>query len=233
MIVKPDYAEMSRAAARMVSDAIHARPQLRLCVAAGNTPTGAYRELARLCQAEALDFSKVTFFYLDDYVGLAAEHPESFRTYLERELFGKLNVTRANIHGPDANYEETIRNCGGIDLLICGIGKNGHIAFNEPGSAMESRTRIVDLAESTTEGLRGKFQPEELPRQAITMGLATIMESREILLLANGREKSGILERAMRGPVTTSVPASVLQKHSKGTVITDQVLAESQGNGIS
>jgi glucosamine-6-phosphate deaminase len=119
-------------------------------------------------------------------------------------------------------YEETIRKFGGIDLLICGIGKNGHIAFNEPGSPVDSRTRIVDLAEATIEGLRGKFGADEIPRRAITMGLATIMESRQILLLANGPEKAEILARALRGPVTTDVPASVLQRHPNITVLTDQ-----------
>ncbi len=166
--------------------------------------------------------SSLTFFYLDDYVGLPADHPESFRCYLDRELFGPGNVGSANVHAPDAKYEQTIRSCGGIDLLICGIGPNGHIAFNEPGSPVESRTRIVDLAESTIEGLRGKFRPDEMPRQAITIGLATIMESRQILLLANGKEKAGILSRALKGPVTTDVPASVLQHHPRLSVLTDQ-----------
>jgi len=218
---------MSIAAAQIVSDAITAKHQLTLCLAAGNTPTGTYRELVRLHESAGLDFSNVMFFYLDDYAGLPADHPESFRFYLEREFFQNVNVTRSNIHAPDAQYEETIRKCGGINLLICGIGANGHIAFNEPGSPVNSRTRIVDLAESTIQGLRGKFKAEEMPRQAITVGLATIMESREILLLASGREKAGILARALIEPVTTDVPASTLQVHPKVIVLTDQEVWES------
>jgi glucosamine-6-phosphate deaminase len=221
VIIKPDYREMSIAAARMVSAAIRTKPRLSLCLAAGNTPTGMYRELVRLHRSENLDFSTLSFFYLDDYVGLPVDHPECFRSYLEREFFGPGDVDPENVHVPDTKYEETIRGCGGIDLLICGIGPNGHIAFNEPGSPLDSRTRTVDLAESTIEGLRGKFRPDEVPRRAITMGLATIMESRQILLLANGKGKAGILSLAMNGPVTTDVPASVLQRHPNVTVVTD------------
>jgi len=222
IIVKSNYEEMSCAAAKILADAISAKPELCLCLAAGNTPTGTYRELIRLYKAGGLDLSSATFFYLDDYIGLPANHPESFRCYLEREIFVPGHVPSAHVHAPDLQYEETIRRLGGIGLLICGIGKNGHIAFNEPGSPPDSRTRIVELAESTIEGLQGKFRSEEIPRQAITMGLATIMEARQILLLANGPEKAGILARALEGPVTTDVPASMLQRHPQLTVLTDQ-----------
>jgi glucosamine-6-phosphate deaminase len=227
VIVKPDYLEMSIAAARMIAAEIQARPTLTLCLSAGNTPTGAYRELLRIYQSGGLKLSGVTFFFLDEYDGLAEGHPESFRSYLDREVFKPAHIPVANIHAPDLNYEETIRNAGGIDLLICGIGANGHIAFNEPGSPMDSRTRFVSLADSTMRGLRSKFTPEESPRRAITMGLATILESRKILLLANGKEKASILARAIRGPVTTDVPASVLQSHPNVTVITDQTFGDS------
>jgi glucosamine-6-phosphate deaminase len=222
VIFKPDYKEMSVAAARILATAISAKPQLSVCLAAGNTPTGTYREMIRLRKIAGLDFSNAAFFYLDDYVGLPGDHPESFRFYLDHELFLPGHVDPAHVYAPDLHYEETIRRYGGIDLLICGIGKNGHLAFNEPGSPVDSRTRIVDLAESTVEGLRGKFRPDEIPRQAITMGLATIMEARQILLLANGPEKAGILSRALNGPLTTDVPASILQRHSQLTVLTDQ-----------
>jgi glucosamine-6-phosphate deaminase len=222
VIVKTDYREMSIAAAEIMEAAISAKPQLACCLAAGNTPTGTYRELIRLHKTADVDFSHASFFYLDDYVGLREGHPESFRCYLDHEVFVPGHVATAHVHAPDLRYEETIRKFGGIDLLICGIGKNGHIAFNEPGSPVDSRTRIVDLAEATIEGLRGKFRADEIPRRAITMGLATIMESRQILLLANGPEKAEILARALRGPVTTDVPASVLQRHPNITVLTDQ-----------
>ena len=222
VVVQPTYEEMNIAAARILADAISANPRLSLCLAAGNTPTGTYRELKRLQKIESLDFSNATFFYLDEYLGLPSDHPERFRFFLEREFFAPCGVKPENIHAPDEKYEETIRKLGGIDLLICGIGKNGHLAFNEPGSPVDSRTRIVDLAESTIEGLRGKFSPAEVPRRAITMGLATIMEARQILLLASGREKAGVLSRALKGPVTTDIPASILQRHPQLTVLTDQ-----------
>jgi glucosamine-6-phosphate deaminase len=209
IIVKSAYKEMSVAAARILADAVSVEPRMSLCLAAGKTPIGMYRELA------GLDFSYATFFYLDDYIGLAEDDPRSFRSLLQLEFFGPCHVPPGNIHAPDAKYEETIRKRGGIDLLVCGIGKNGHIAFNEPGSPFDSRTRIVDLAESTIAG-------RDIPRKAITMGLATIMEARQILLLANGPEKKGILARALRGPVTQDVPASILQRHPQLTVCTDQ-----------
>ena len=222
VVVKPTYEEMNIAAARILADAISKKPRLSLCLAAGNTPTGTYRELIRLQRIQNLDFSNATFFYLDEYLGLPSDHPERFRFFLEREFFAPGGVKPGNIHEPDEKYEETIRKLGGIDLLICGIGTNGHIAFNEPGSPIDSRTRIVDLAESTIDGLRGKFSPAELPRRAITMGLATIMEARQILLLASGPEKVGILLHALKGAVTTEVPASILQRHPRLTVLTDQ-----------
>jgi len=226
VIVKPDYLQMSIAAARIIADAIQSKPNLTLCLSAGNTPTGTYRELVRLHESASVELSAVAFFFLDEYDGLIANHPESFRSYLDRELFKPAHVPAGHIHAPDLNYEETIRNAGGIDLLICGIGANGHIAFNEPGSPVDSRTRIVNLSESTMRSIQSKFKPEELPRRAITMGLATIMESRKILLLANGKEKAAILSRAIRGLVTTDVPSSMLQLHPSVTVLTDQMALE-------
>jgi len=222
VVVTPTYEEMSVAAARILSDAISAEPRLSLCLAAGNTPTGTYRQAARLHRIDNLDFSNATFFYLDEYAGLPEDHPGRFRSYLEREFFGPAHIKAGNVHAPDETYEDTIRECGGIDFLICGIGKNGHIAFNEPGAPVDSRTRIVNLAESTIEGLRGKFSPGEVPRRAITMGLATIMEAKQILMLASGLEKAAILSRALKGPVTTDIPASILQGHPKLTVLSDQ-----------
>jgi glucosamine-6-phosphate deaminase len=219
IIIQSNYQEMSVAAAAIVANAISAKPGLCLCLAAGNTPTGSYRELVRLHKTAGLDFSNATFFYLDDYVGLPAGHREGFRCYLDREIFLPGHVPASHVHAPDLQYEKTIRRSGGIELLLCGIGKNGHIAFNEPGSPLNSRTRIVSLAESTVEGLQGKFRPEEIPRQAITVGLATIMEARQILLLANGPEKAEILSRALTGPVTPDVPASILQRHPQLTVL--------------
>jgi len=213
---------MSATAAKLVADSVKAAPRLSLCLAAGSTPAGMYRELVRLNKAEGLDFSAATFFFLDDYVGLPADHPESFKSFLWREFFGPIHISAARVHVPDANYEKTIRAAVGIDLLICGIGPNGHVAFNEPGTPVDSRTRIVELADSTLDELRGRFTPEEMPRQAITMGLATILESNQIFLLVSGAKKAAILSRALFGPITTDVPATILRMHPNVTVITDQ-----------
>lgn len=224
--IRADYDDMSKEAARIVAEAIRAKPQLVLCVPSGNTPKGMYRELIQMYQQKnRLDFSKVSFFLLDEYVGLRPGHPQSFRAYLWRVFLNYINVRPANVYLPDENYEETIRRSRGIDLLISGIGVNGHIAFNEPGSTLDSRTRIVELADSTIELMKASFSPGELPRQAITMGLATILEARRTLLLASGSSKAQILARVLTGQITTDVPASALRLHSNLTVIADEEAA--------
>ena len=219
-----DYEDMSKEAARIVAEAIRAKPQLVLAVPSGSTPKGMYQELIRM-RRQNLDFSKVKFFLLDEYMGLRPGHPQSFRAYLWSVFLNYINVRPANVYLPDESYEETTRRSGGIDLLISGIGVNGHIAFNEPGSTLDSRTRIVELADSTIELMKTSFSPRELPRQAITMGLATILEARHILLLASGSRKALILARALTGQITTDVPASVLRLHSNLTVIADEEAA--------
>jgi glucosamine-6-phosphate deaminase len=221
-IVKRDYQELSHEAARLVADAVKTRPQVSLCLPTGSTPRGMYAELVRIHRSMRLDFSRVRMLNLDEYVGLRSDHPSSFRSYLWREFFNHVNVRRANIYMPDDSYEETIRNIGGIDLLISGIGTNGHIAFNEPGADLDSRTRVVTLADSTIESMRSRFVPDELPTQAITIGLGTIMDARRIVLLASGSSKAEILARALDEPVTPDVPASVIQLHPDVTVIADE-----------
>ena len=224
--IRADYDDMSKEAARIVAEAIRAKPQLVLGVPSGNTPKGMYRELIRMYrQKNRLDFSKVRFFLLDEYMGLRPGHPDSFRAYLWCVFLNYINVRPANVYLPEENYEKTIRRSRGIDLLISGIGVNGHIAFNEPGSTLDSRTRIVELADSTIELMKISFSPRDLPRQAITMGLGTILEARGILLLASGSRKAQILGRALTGQITTDVPASVLRLHSNLTVIADEEAA--------
>ncbi len=217
-----DYDGMSEQAARTVAEAIHAKPHLVLCLPSGNTPEGMYRELIRMHRHNHLDFSKVKFFLLDEYWGLPDDHPQSFRAFLWRVFLNHVKVHPANVYPPHETYDETVQRAGGIDLLICGIGVNGHIAFNEPGSALDSRTRIVELADSTIALMRSSFSPHELPHQAITMGVATILEARRILLLASGSHKAQILARAFAREITTDVPASVLRLHSNLIVIADE-----------
>jgi glucosamine-6-phosphate deaminase len=208
VLVTPDYRTLSRRAAEIVAEAVRLKSELNIALPTGHTPTGMYEELAR----ERLDFSKAKTFNLDEYVGLADDDPRSFHAYMRRTFFDRVNIAPENIHFPDQKYEETIRQAGGIDLLILGIGRNGHIAFNEPGSSFASRTRVVELAPETIAPVR----------QGITMGIATILEARRILLLASGPGKGKILKEALEGMVSESLPATALQLHSDVTVILDK-----------
>jgi glucosamine-6-phosphate deaminase len=225
VLIKRDYEELSRQAARLVAEAIRVKPKLVLCLAAGNTPQGMYRELIRIHRETRLDFSRVSFFQLDEYAGLRSDHPQSFRVILWRTFLNYINVRRANVYLPDESYDQTIQKLGGIDLLISGIGVNGHLAFNEPGSNFDSRTRLVDLADSTLQLMKGNFPPDEVPHQAITMGLGTIFDARRILLIASGTSKAVMLARALTEGVTPEVPASLLQRHPNVTVIADEEAA--------
>jgi glucosamine-6-phosphate deaminase len=202
-----DYLSLSVAAARLIADQIRSKPNLVLGLAAGNTPIGAYRELVRLHRDENLDFSRVTLFSLDEYEGLSAADPLSFSRFFHVHLLDHINVLPQNIHllseHAQSTFEQSIKDAGGIDLQLLGIGKNGHIAFNEPGSAFDSRTRRVNLPNGG----------------AVTMGIGTILEARRILLLASGPEKTSILNAAIQGPVSESVPASALQQHHDVTVL--------------
>jgi glucosamine-6-phosphate deaminase len=231
------YAELSQEAARIVSNAVHAKPDLRLGLATGGTPLGLYHELIQLHRAGPLDFSRVVTFNLDEYIGIPETHPASFHAYMRQNFFDHVNVRPENIHVPDGKmrpdfetycdqYEAEIRAAGGIDLQILGIGKEGHIGFNEPSSSLASRTRPKVLTRSTVEDNRHFFAAnEEPPRIAITMGIGTILESRRILLLASGPGKARPLALAVEGPVTSSVSASALQLHRDVTVIADRPAA--------
>jgi glucosamine-6-phosphate deaminase len=208
VLVTADYQTLSSEAAGVVAEAVRLKPALALGLPAGNTPTGMYEELVRL----QLDFSRAKTFNIDEYVGLPPADPRSFHAYMRKTLFDRINLPQENIHFPDGKYEETIRAAGGIDLIVLGIGLNGHIAFNEPGSDLTSRTRVVALAPETVAPVR----------QGITMGVATIIEARRVLLLASGTSKREVLRRALEEPVLESLPASALQLHSDLTVIADK-----------
>ena len=217
----PSYEDLSRSAAQFIAAAIRQKPDLVLGLAAGNTPLGAYRELVRMHQDDSLDFSQVAVFNLDEYAGLDASDTRSFTSFLHRNFLDLINVSESNVHllkFPDMSVdaycedvEQAIRQAGGIDIQILGIGRNGHIAFNEPDSSFKSRTRVVTLAEPTA--------PEFAT--AITMGIATILDARRILLLASGPSKAEVLAKAIEGPVTETLPASVLQLHDDFTVMAE------------
>ena len=234
VILTKGYAELTQRSAGIISEAIRKRPDLRLGLATGTTPLGLYRELARIHREEGLDFSRVVTFNLDEYLGLAADHPQSAHSFMQRSFFDHVNIAPDNIHIPDgtapgdldeycARYEATIQKAGGIDLQILGIGRNGHIGFNEPSSSLSSRTRMKTLTRQTLEDNRQLFQEgQAIPEAAITMGIGTILDARRILLLASGTSKARALARAIEGPVTAFVTASALQLHRDVTILADE-----------
>jgi glucosamine-6-phosphate deaminase len=222
IVVLRNYEQVSEQAARVVSDAMQGRPTLSICLPTGNTPRGMYRLLIRMYREKRLDFSRVIFFMLDEYVGLRSDHPYALRASLWREFLNFVNVRRANVYMPDESYEETIRRVGGIDLLICGIGVNGHLAFNEPGSPLDSRTRVVELTDSSIESIKGNFTRDELPNHALTVGLGTILDAHRVVMLASGSRKASALSRALTEEISPSIPASVLRLHSNAMVIADE-----------
>ena len=234
VFITADYAALSREAARIIANAMRKKSDLRLGLATGDTQLGVYRELVRMHREERLDFSRVVTFNLDEYIGLPAGHPQSFRSVMHRNLFDHVNITAAQIHIPDGSprdnfdevcqqYEEEIRHAGGIDLQVVGIGKDGHIGFNEPSSSLASRTRPKTLMQQTINDNRHNFSSgEEPPEAAITMGIGTILEARQILLLASGPAKAKAVALAVEGPVTASVSASALQMHRDVTALVDR-----------
>ncbi len=231
-----DYDSLSRAAARLVAAQIRRKPRSVLGFATGSTPLGLYAELVRMHREEGLDFSQVTTFNLDEYCGLGPEHPQSYHAYMWEHLFKHVNVPAHQVHLPDgqaedvaaecARYEALIRAAGYPDLQILGIGTNGHIGFNEPGTPFASETHQVELAEKTRRSNARFFgSVEAVPRYAISMGIKTIMRARRLLLLACGASKAEAIARSVEGPVTPDVPGSVLQLHPKAKVFVDREAA--------
>lgn len=244
VIIQPSAAEVAKCAAGFVERLVRNHPDCVLGLATGSTPLGLYRELVSLHQEADLDFSKVTTFNLDEYVGLAADHPQSYRYFMETNLFRHINLDSQQTHVPPglppnpdavtaqdfqrlaAKYEEAIQTAGGIDLQVLGIGTDGHIAFNEPGSSLGSRTRIKTLAEETLrDNARFFDSPEEVPRLAITMGVGTILESKMCMLLATGEHKAEAIAATVEGPITAQITASALQLHREVVVIVDEPAA--------
>jgi glucosamine-6-phosphate deaminase len=231
--IKENFDDMSKEGARIVAELVRKKPNCVLGFATGSTPLGLYRELIRMHKKEGLDFSKVTTFNLDEYVGLPPEHDQSYHYFMWENLFKHINVDRRFVHIPmgmaddiEAHcewYEEQIVKAGGIDLQILGIGANGHIAFNEPGSSLGSRTRIKTLTGTTREANARFFKnPDEVPKYAITMGVGTIMDAKELLLLASGEGKANAIAATCEGPITAMCPASIVQLHRYAFVIVDQ-----------
>jgi glucosamine-6-phosphate deaminase len=233
VILSKTYDDLSQEAAKLVADRLRRKPDLVLGLATGSTPLGLYKALIDRHVREGLDFSKVTTFNLDEYIGLPPSHDQSYRYFMRESLFKHINLDPRYTHVPDgmANdieahcewYEQRIRDVGGIDLQILGIGANGHVAFNEPGSSLGSRTRIKTLTERTVrDNARFFASTEEVPRYAITMGIGTIMEARELLILASGELKANAVKAAIEGPITAMCPASICQMHRRAFFVIDE-----------
>jgi glucosamine-6-phosphate deaminase len=229
--------ETATALARRVARALAEKPALALGLPTGQTPVAAYAELRRLHAAGQADFGRASTFNLDEFAGIPPSHPGSFRMFMERHLFQGINLAPARIHfldgsAPDPDgecerYEAAIDAAGGLDLLLAGIGANGHIGFNEPGDALTARTHRVDLAESTRRHNAALFggDPSQVPRAALSMGIGTILKAGAIVLVATGAHKAACVERALRGPVTTALPASFLQLHRHVELFLDSAAA--------
>lgn len=236
VILQPDYERMSKVAAQIVVEVLNAKPNAVLGMATGSTPLGLYKELVRLHQKEQIDFSRVTTFNLDEYVGLPVSHPQSYHYFMHENFFKHVNIPPQNINIPSGTtsnypafcdwYEQRIADCGGIDLQILGIGSDGHIAFNEPTSSLSSRTRLKTLSEQTIDDNARFFdRREDVPVYAITMGVGTILDARKLLLIGSGKAKAKAIAQAVEGPVTSMVTASAIQLHRDAVVIVDREAA--------
>jgi glucosamine-6-phosphate deaminase len=236
VIVEADKDGVSKRAAQFVANLVRRRQNCVLGLATGSTPLGMYAELIRMHREDGLDFSRVVTFNLDEYVGLSATHPQSYRYFMQHNFFDHINVDPRDTHVPDGRaldfeayceqYERLIADEGGIDLQVLGIGGDGHIAFNEPGSSLGSRTRLKTLTEETLrDNARFFGSQEEVPHLAITMGVGTILESRQCLLLAAGKLKAKAIRETIEGPVTAQVTASALQLHRDVIAILDEEAA--------
>ncbi|MBM3861482.1 MAG: glucosamine-6-phosphate deaminase [Verrucomicrobia bacterium] len=237
VIIRPDEQTAARLVAGIIAKELHARPQLVLGLATGGTMEKVYDDLARRHREEKLDFSLCRTFNLDEYIGLAPDDPRSYRAYMNRQLFGRVNIDPRNTHLPNGmardlhaecrHYEHLIHDCGGIDLQLLGIGRSGHIGFNEPLSALRSRTREKALAPTTIEQNAIYFDndPAKVPKRAITMGVGTILDAHRCIVLVTGKAKADIVAKAVEGPITAMVTASVLQLHARCTVVVDETAA--------
>jgi len=228
-----DYEDMSKKAANIIASQVVLKPDCVLGLATGSTPIGAYKNLVEKYEQGDLDFSQVTTVNLDEYKGLPRENDQSYYYFMHDNLFDHVNVKPENTHLPDgtkedaneecARYEELIRSLGGQDLQLLGLGHNGHIGFNEPDAIFEKATHCVDLQESTIEANKRFFaSADDVPKQAYTMGIGTIMQAKKILVVVSGEDKADTVAKAFFGPVTPEVPASILQFHKDVILVADE-----------
>jgi len=231
-----DYDEMSRIAANVLSAQVTMKPDCVLGLATGSTPIGTYKVLIDRCAKGDLDFSQVKSINLDEYVGLSGEHDQSYRYFMNHNLFDHINIDKANTNVPNglaedvdaecARYNEVINTLGPIDIQVLGMGHNGHIGFNEPADHFPLETHKVALAQSTIDANARFFaSADEVPRQALTMGIKTIMQAKKVLVVVSGKDKAEIVKKAFTGPVTPQVPASILQMHADVILVADEAAA--------
>ncbi len=224
------YEELGRTGAKIIAAQIAEKPNAVLGLATGSSPVSIYQSLIADYRAGKLDFSKITSVNLDEYVGLGGDHPQSYRYFMQKNLFDHVNIDPAKTFVPNglaadmtaecAAYDERIVKLGGIDLQLLGIGLDGHIGFNEPADSFTEETHVVSLHPSTVEANARFFESaDQVPRSAITLGIGSIMRARKILLIANGPAKKEILEKAISGPITPRLPASILRLHPDVTVL--------------
>lgn len=229
-ITVESYEKLSRQAANIIAAQVIMKPNCVLGLATGSSPLGTYAQLAEMYRNGDIDFADVTSVNLDEYVGLSGENDQSYRYFMNNNLFKNINIDMEKTFVPDgcaddlekegAEYDRRIKELGGIDIQLLGIGLDGHIGFNEPDDVFVKETHVVTLDPSTIEANARFFESEEdVPRKAITMGMMSIMQAKKILLIANGKNKKDILEKAFYGPITPRVPASILQLHPDVTVI--------------
>ncbi|TFG00788.1 MAG: glucosamine-6-phosphate deaminase [Promethearchaeota archaeon] len=249
ILIRKNYDEMSKTAANLIVDQIKRNPKSVLGLATGSTPIGTYEELIRLHKSGNLDFSQIKSFNLDEYLGISIDldkpynEDQSYARFMWEELFKHINIKEKNYHVPNGltdnphqfcrNYEKQIKDAGGIDLQVLGIGGDGHVAFNEPGTSFSSRTHITALTQQTLDDNYELFYKksgiprDEMPHFAITMGIGTILDSRHTLLLASGERKAEVIAKAIEGPLTAQITSSSLQLHPKVTVVLDEEAASS------
>ena len=237
LIVTKNYEELSKIAAEEFANVVMEKPTAVLGLATGGSPVGMYKELIAKCENKELDFSKCTSINLDEYIGLNPEHEQSYRNFMNTNLFNHINIDKANTFVPNGlaenleeeckNYDKKIEELGGTDVQLLGIGNNGHIAFNEPGDELSAGTHIISLTESTIEANARFFDSiDEVPRKALTMGLGGIMKAKKIILIASGEGKAEAIKGLFSGKITTENPATMLQMHRDVVVIVDEAAAK-------
>lgn len=238
--VAENYADMSRKAANILSAQVILKPDTVMGLATGSSPVGTYQQLIEWYKKGDLDFAQVRTVNLDEYAGLAPEHSQSYRRFMQENFFDHINILRENTHVPNGlapdleaecrRYNQVIQRLGGIDIQLLGMGHNGHIGFNEPGQAFELETHVVDLTDNTIEANARFFASrDEVPRQAITMGIKSIMQAQRIVMVVSGADKADMVRAAFAGPVVPQVPASILQMHPNFILVGDKAALSKLG----